>query len=921
MAYFVAKYIIPLNKNAFCYHYFQNNMYIAIGINHCMSIMKTDTLIRHIILRQLLLMAAILASTVIAEAWEVDSLASRLDMQRYLYPQEKIHVSTDKEHYMAGDTIWLRAFVADAATNAPVTASRYAYVELRDALGLTTDRVKLLARKGAYSGYISLPETKAEGEYMLTAYTMFMENAGEQYFFKKRIRVSSPFFTSVDLHSKLTTDSYGHRRLSVEYRDKQSGKPMKYETFRIARADGSTKKFLDFRSGNSFDIDDSETAVLVTVNDEICKYIKVPKVNDSIALDFFPEGGYLVPGKACKVAFKAIGADGYGRNVEGSVLDSESNVVASFASLHCGMGYFTFVPAAGEQYTARVDNHSYPLPMPSSGAVVLHIAQSRERHTMSVEAAGLSDSRKAQIVVQQQGRLLSTAEIAAGEVLTLSTETFPTGLMQILLLDEAGNALSQRLAFNFGNNPVPSLAADKAAYADREPVSISLTLDGFASRQGSVAVSVTDDRTVVRDSTISIATQMLLQSELRGHIEDPAYYFADASKSRFEALEALLLTQGWTRYDIPAVARGSYAEPLIPIEKGQEIGGTVKSKWRGKPLKDASVNIIAPSRMFFNATTTDSLGRFALRGMDFPDSTKFIVQALNVKGKNEMNFCFDSIAYPDIKVPRSLLSPSSLDDGNGADAEVFVSNEYTRMNLNGSMSVLLGEVVVQARKKKKAEDVFQALATRTFDYKAFETDGMTSYAEVLRRIAGIIIWEEKVFYRRSAVAFMIDGTLYEDIFALGPEMGDYGRGTPVPLSEIEMRVPFSIVKRIDFLRPNEAAMFGVKAGGGLIAIATKDGTELRYTDTNYNLKTITPLGYQKPAAFYSPRYDINQAGPDDGTDLRSTVYWNPNVIIEDGKSQFSFFATDIPGTSYTITVEGLTDQGEIIAKSAKIRKQ
>ena len=243
------------------------------------------------------------------------------------------------------------------------------------------------------------------------------------------------------------------------------------------------------------------------------------------------------------------------------------------------------------------------------------------------------------------------------------------------------------------------------------------------------------------------------------------------------------------------------------------------------------------------------------------------------------------------------------------------------MNLNGSMSVLLGEVVVQARKKKKAEDVFQALATRTFDYKVFETDGMTSYAEVLRRIAGIIIWEEKVFYRRSAVAFMIDGTLYEDIFALGPEMGDYGRGTPVPLSEIEIRVPFSIVKRIDFLRPNEAAMFGVKAGGGLIAIATKDGTELRYTDTNYNLKTITPLGYQKPAAFYSPRYDVNQAGPDDGTDLRSTVYWNPNVIIEDGKSQFSFFATDIPGTSYTITVEGLTDQGEIIAKSAKIRKQ
>ena len=43
----------------------------------------------------------------------------------------KIHVMTDKSSYATGDTIWLRAFVVDAATHRPVYVSKYVYVELR----------------------------------------------------------------------------------------------------------------------------------------------------------------------------------------------------------------------------------------------------------------------------------------------------------------------------------------------------------------------------------------------------------------------------------------------------------------------------------------------------------------------------------------------------------------------------------------------------------------------------------------------------------------------------------------------------------------------------------------------------------------------------------------------------------------------
>lgn len=38
-------------------------------------------------------------------------------------------------------------------------------------------------------------------------------------------------------------------------------------------------------------------------------------------------------------------------------------------------------------------------------------------------------------------------------------------------------------------------------------------------------------------------------------------------------------------------------------------------------------------------------------------------------------------------------------------------------------------------------------------------------------------------------------------------------------------------------------------------ITTKDGKGIK--DKNWTLKTLTPLGYQKPVEFYSPKYDAD----------------------------------------------------------------
>lgn len=62
-------------------------------------------------MRRLLVLLSVLAVAIVAVLGQtVETVADRIDRQRFEFPQEKIHVMTDRGSYMAGDTIWLRAW-------------------------------------------------------------------------------------------------------------------------------------------------------------------------------------------------------------------------------------------------------------------------------------------------------------------------------------------------------------------------------------------------------------------------------------------------------------------------------------------------------------------------------------------------------------------------------------------------------------------------------------------------------------------------------------------------------------------------------------------------------------------------------------------------------------------------------------------
>nr|ACM91063.1 hypothetical protein [uncultured bacterium 34R1] len=899
----------------------------------------------------LLLLMLMGGMSVLADDFDV--ISERLALQRYNFPQEKLHITTDKSRYMAGDTIWLRAFVVNAATHEPVDASKYCYVELLNPFDSLESRIKIKERNGVMQGYLALSPQLAEGSYTLAGYTMFMQNIDEGYFFKKRIEVMSAHSTRSSIVCDMERDPKNPSRVRVttHYLDLHSKAEKDYRLMRYITAD---QRIYERNSGTSpvvFSLNEKESqgGVVLVQFDSFRKFVVLPPDEELDELRFFPEGGYLVPGVMNHVSVKALHANGSEASVTGRLLDGEGNEVATFATGHAGIGDFHFEPQSGVNYRAvchfngSASERVFDLPQVRSDATIVQV-EMRDGSEAVVRAAGAKTDQSI-LVVQQRGVLLATGT----DSIALPMSSMNAGVVQALLLDKRLRPLSERLFFvpcGETANRV-KVNCDKEQYDSRDRVQVTATLEGFAAPAGNYAVSVTDDRSVIADSVSAIAVNLLLQSDLRGHLPDLAYYFAQ--KGREHELDALMMTHGWRRYDISGVLRGQLAEPSFPIEKGFSAAGTVLSEWKKKPVKDGLVQVLVPKLGYGNMFPTDDKGRFHIEGFELPDSAIMVLQAFNKKGGKEMNVTVDKVSFPNL----STITDNFKGTGPKADGDAlgdYLEAEAKRMQyIDGMRNIVLGEVEVTAQvKRKEPEDVFQRLATHSYDEEYMEERQISSIEDVIRHIAGIMITGNRVVSRRSNenVGFFLDGIFIEPMLAgLSSGEGVYvlkggttysaggGTGTASELAkaapnayilkELDQQIPFDAIKRIDYISPGLAmALAGRGSAGGAIMITTKDGKEKNKKQKNYFLHTVMMQGVQRPAEFYSPDYDLGDCGMAPNTDLRNTLYWNPCVQVNnEGKSRFSFFAADVPNTTYTITIEGVTADGNIIATTHKVNKR
>lgn len=220
---------------------------------------------------------------------------------------EKTYLQFDKPYYAIGDTIYFKAYVTIGAENKLSALSGILYAELVGPENKIARSLKLQITAGTATGDFVLADSLKSGNYRVRAYTNWMRNEGDDALFEKVIPVGDA----------------GSKRIP------ESGESPKIKNRVIAKQINKTD------------------------------------------IQFLPEGGSLVTGNYSKIAFKAIGPDGLGKDVKGTITDDTGNEITKFETNYAGMGSFTFVPREGKTYKAAVtfaDGTAKTMELPKSQA-------------------------------------------------------------------------------------------------------------------------------------------------------------------------------------------------------------------------------------------------------------------------------------------------------------------------------------------------------------------------------------------------------------------------------------------------------------------------------------------------------------------------------------------------------------------------
>lgn len=833
------------------------------------------------------------------------------------FPQEKIYLHTDRGIYMSGETLWFRAHLVDALMLKQANASRYVYVELINPLGNLVDRVKIRPDSlGCFYGHIPLGEDLPEGNYSLRAYTWFMQNMDDDYFCYKPIYISDPVSETISADINFSADDGDVSAEFYFHRKPDDGLVIPRQAILFPDGDRDKKgillSFKDEKTQYTFkkkDITTSRTFLLQTVyEDKISnRYFRIPEVNKPFDVSFFPEGGHAAYSTNVKMAFKAIDANGLSTEIEGNVIDEEGQVCADFKSTHLGMGSFRMFYVPGKKYHAVCKDKAgvsrqFELPEPASDAISLNTLWTKTHLRVSLSKSPETELNSSLMLVAHIRGFVLYAQPWDGRHghIDFEKDFLPAGIVHFLLIDGERNILSERLVFSKQNNALAqtNVLVEHENYSAREKVDMKIEIRDVNGEpmSGNFSLAVVDRADVKRDTVSNIVSTLLLTSELKGYIEEPLSYLKDKRSSAF-ALDLLMMTQGWRKYNLPQILKGNTTRSLAyDVELSDEVSG--KAEGLFSALKEGNISLLAlkDSLIGTELTKPDINGHFVFKGLEYPSGTRYIIQALNKKGSSRVFIELDP--YKTLPSPTFKYIPRF--EKPHIEENYMAKMDQKYLIENGMRVYNLAEVIVTAQKRRATmtESPFYSVSTsKVLTEEDVEKGHFISVLDLLRRLPGITVSNDEVQYRGKVPMVLLDNVPEENF--------DYNRLNVEDIKDV-------------FYSPSTTVgpIYGSPAQNGAIVITTKHGYVQR-NKLNSNIQTVLPVGYQQTVEFYSPMYDTKAKKESATPDLRSTIYWNPNVQVDSsGMAQVSFYTAD-SATDYGVVIEGICTSGCIIHSDEK----
>jgi hypothetical protein len=498
---------------------------------------------------------------------------------------QKLYLHLNKNQYSAGEEIWFNAYLLNAVTHLPETEATNIYVDLINSSGVLMGKRILLSENGVAEGDINLPLTLPDGNYCIRAYTNWMKNFGEDYFFTRNLYITNNKYDEIIPRSEVRSN----RRFNKDIQSMAS-----------------------------------EYNVL-----------------------FFPEGGDLVNNVVNRVAFKAKNSLGHGMEAEGVITDQNGNELVEFSTVHNGMGSFELEPQPGSVYSASVSvNGSRPqmvvLPVARNEGVAVKV--SRDNGNVLVDfATGLSDGDQGYagevfVLAHTRGEIVYSGSHAfsGGAVnVSIPEHRFPGGIAHITVFSENNVPMAERLlfidredSFSFSPRVVRTEHEGQDYYG--------LQLDVFDVDGNPVAghfsMSVLGGGFDTPGSSTNILSNLMLSSDLKGVIENPQHYL-DPEKDLSDELDLLMMTHGWRRFDWTSVLAGEAPDLTHERTSSLNVTGRLTDRARDEPVNNHFVQMKVLSGHDDTFTVrTNNRGIFIFDGLQYPDNFKIELSSNRLSG-------------------------------------------------------------------------------------------------------------------------------------------------------------------------------------------------------------------------------------------------------------------------------------------------
>ena len=797
------------------------------------------------------------------------------------FPREKAYLHFDNTSYYVGDTIWFKAYVTLAEQQTFSQISRPLYVELVDQTGHIADKQIIKLTQGEGNGQFILPPSMLSGYYEVRAYTRWMLAFNEPQYFSRTFPI-----------------------------------------YQLTNSDKLERSITTYELSSSMENRPSET-------------------EEKLNVRFFPEGGQLVEGVTSQVAFKAESKNEGNIELSGTIYTKEGAEITSFETLHDGMGRFEYTPSA-QPAIAKVDfqgkKYEFTLPQALPNGYVLSTVSNAGALLVRVFCNAATPQDTLAVFISHQGRpyvhqLISCRSDAPQEFI-LPTRKLPAGVLQVSLINRAGNTLCERFVFANPRAPLQiSTKKLKEVYAPYAPIRCELQIKNAKGEpvSGELSVSIRDGvRSDYLEYDNNIFTDLLLTSDLKGYIHQPGYYFASPSPRKQTELDVLLMVHGWRKYDMSQAISTAPFTPLQLPETQLALNGQVKSTILKNKLKDIALSVIVKKddQFITGGTVTDENGRFSIPVEDFEGTTEAVIQTRKVgKERNkDASILIDRNFSP---APRAYgykeLHPEWKDLAYWQQKAESFDSLYMDSIRRVEGLYVLDEVEIKSKRRQgsnmatkiseKSIDAYYDVR-RSVDVLRDNGKIVTTIPELMEKLSPQFYWDrtnDKHTYRQKPICYIMDnhilsetetqmmltevdglasiiiskgtGGIDDDIIQ-NTKMSEVTDSTGVDISKLDKYSVFYLIPlpRRDVLNKSQRAVLGTR-------------------------QTVIQ-GYTRPLEYYSPAYPTKELYMDK-VDKRRTLYWNPSVQAdENGKAVIECYNNQY-STPLIIQAETLGKDGQI----------